>query len=116
VNKQIETRLVPLCGLSTGASYSHFALKLWERWKGTLYDLYLTRMCRMSASRIAPVETLQLAASAYAGRRVVNSSLRHEFIARSPFLWRSVMAEKIAMRRQSFPVSGLAAVDDSLFR
>jgi glycosyltransferase involved in cell wall biosynthesis len=116
VNKQIETRLVPLCGLSTGASYSHFALKLWERWKGTLYDLYLTRMCRMSASRTAPVETLKKAASAYAGRPVVKSSLLHEFITRSPYLWRSVISEKIAKRRQAFTVSGLAAVDDPLFR
>jgi glycosyltransferase involved in cell wall biosynthesis len=115
-NKQIETRLVPLCALAACASYSHPALKLWKRWRGTLYDLYLARVCRMLASRFPPVETLSRAASAYAGRPVQNPSLRHELLARSPYLWRSLVSERIAKRRQAFPVSGLAAVDDPLFR
>lgn len=115
-NKQIETRLVPLCALSACASYSDPALKLWERWRGVLYDLYLARVCRMLASNLRSVETLRRAASAYAGRPVHSPSLRHELIARSPFLWRSLVSERIAKWRQAFPVSGLAAVDDPLFR
>jgi len=115
-NKQIETRLVPLCALSACASYSHQALKLWERWRGALYDLYLARMCRMRACRRGSVETLRRAASAYAGRPIHSPSLLHELIARSPFFWRSLVCERIAKRRQSFPVSGLAVVDDPVFR
>jgi glycosyltransferase involved in cell wall biosynthesis len=115
-NKQIETRLVPLCALSACASYSHPALKLWERWRGALYDLYLARVCRMCATRLPSVETLRKAASAYAGRPVHNPSLRLELVARSPFFWRSLVCERIAKRRQAFPVSGLAAVNDPLFQ
>jgi glycosyltransferase involved in cell wall biosynthesis len=115
-NKRIETRLVPLCALSACASYSHPALKLWERWRGALYDLYLSRVCRMLASGLRSAETLRRAASAYAGRPVHRPSLRHELLARSPFLWRSLVSERIAKRRQAFPVSGLAAIDDPLFR
>jgi len=115
-NKQIETRLVPLCALSTCASYSPFALKLWERWRGDLYDLYLTRLFRMLVMRKGLVETLPKAASAYDGRPFRHLSLQQALIARSPFLWRSLVSDKFAKTRQAFPVSGLASVDDPLFR
>jgi glycosyltransferase involved in cell wall biosynthesis len=116
INKQIETRLVPLCALSTCASYSHPALKLWERWRGALYDLYLARLCRMLAARSRAAETLRKAASAYSQRPVRKPSLYHELIIRSPIMWRNFLSERIAKRRQTFPVSGLAAVNDPLFR
>lgn len=115
-NKQIETRLVPLCALSTCASYSPLALKIWKRWRGALYDLYLTRLCRMLPMRRGLVETLPQAVSAYDGRPVPYPSLPRELIARSPFLWLSLVSDKLAKRRQAFPVSGLASVDDPLFR
>jgi glycosyltransferase involved in cell wall biosynthesis len=115
-NKQIETRLVPLCALSTCASYSPLALKIWKRWRGALYDLYLTRLCRMLPMRRGLVETLPQAVSAYDGRPVLHPSLQQELIARSPFLWLSLVSDKLAKRRQAFPVSGLASVDDPLFR
>jgi glycosyltransferase involved in cell wall biosynthesis len=116
VAKRIETRLVPLCGLSTGATFSEHAKKLWERWKGPLYDLYLTRACRLRLEGCVISNSLPKAASAYSRQTPHNPSLVKQCAKRGFALMHTLALEKLAKHHQRFPVSGLASIDDPIFR
>jgi glycosyltransferase involved in cell wall biosynthesis len=115
VNKRIETRLVPLCGLGTCATFSAQAAKLWEKWRDSLYNLYLMRACRLRLAGTRPDASLLQAASAYSGQTTNKASLSRELVLRGFGLWRTLASEKLAKRHQRFPVSGLAEIDDPLF-
>jgi len=114
--KRLEIRLVPLCALAACASYSVSAGNLWKRWRDSLYDLYLTRACRLALSGLSLRESLSKAASAHAGRDILDTSLPRELLRRSFRLWKALLAEQEAKKRQKFPVAGLAAIDDSIYR
>ncbi len=115
-NKRIETRLVPLCGLGTCATFSVQAAKLWEEWRDSLYDLFLVRACRLRLDGTRASASLLQAASAYSGQKTNKVSLSRELVLRGFGLWRTVASEKMAKRHQRFPVSGLAGIDDPLFK
>lgn len=114
--KRLEIRLVPLCALAACASYSVLARDIWQRWRGSLYDLYLTRACRLALSGCPLAHSLSEAASAHAGRDIHNASLTRELLSRSFCLWKTVLAERKARAGQKFPVAGLACIDDPIFR
>lgn len=114
--KRLETRLVPLCALATCASYSARARSLWVKWRGPLYDLYLSRACRLALGGNLSGDSLNRAAAAHAGRDTFTTSLTCELLRRNLSLLKTLVAEKIARRRQAFPVAGLAAIDDPVFR
>jgi hypothetical protein len=116
VNKRIETRLVPLCGLGTCATFSVHADKLWEAWRGSLYDLYLMRACRLRLAGTRADTSLLKAASAYSGLTTNKVSLSRELVLRGLGLWRTLASEKLAKKHQKFHVSGLAAINDPLFK
>lgn len=60
-----EGRLVPLCGLSTAARFSHTAAGLWVRFRNELYHLWLMRAMRLAASRQLKLEWQEIASLAY---------------------------------------------------
>ncbi len=114
--KRLEIRLVPLCALAVCASYSVSAGNLWQRWRGSLYDLYLTRACRLLLSGSPLGKTLSKAASAHAGRDIPNEFLLRELLRRCFRLWKTLLAEQEAKKGHKFPVAGLAAINDPMFR
>jgi glycosyltransferase involved in cell wall biosynthesis len=114
--KRLEIRLVPLCALAACASYSVSASDLWQRWRDSLYDLYLARACRVALSGCPLDQSLSKAASAHIGRDILDTSLPRELLRRSFRLWRTLLAESEARKGLKFPVAGLAAIDDPLFR
>ena len=114
--KRLEIRLVPLCALAVCASYSVSAGNLWQRWHDSLYDLYLTRACRLALSGSPIGETLSKAASAHAGRDIPNAFLLREILRRGFRLRKTLLAEQEAKKCHTFPVAGLAAINDPMFR
>lgn len=114
--KRLEIRAVPLCALAVCASYSVSAGNLWQRWRDSLYDLYLTRACRLALSGSPLGKTLSKAASARAGRDMQNAFLLRELLRRGFRLWKTLLAEQEAKKGHKFPVAGLAAINDRMFR
>ena len=114
--KRLEIRLVPLCALAACASYSVSAGDLWQRWRDSLYDLYLTRACRLALSGCPLGRTLSKATSAHAGRNIAKNSLPRELLRRSFRLRKTLLADQKTRKFQKFPVAGLAAIDDPIFR
>lgn len=114
--KRLETRLVPLCALAACSSYSAGAGSLWAKWRDPLYDLYLSRACRLALGGNLSGDSLNRAATAHAGRDTSTTSLARELLRRNLSLLKTLLAEKMARRRQTFPVAGLAAIDDPIFR
>jgi len=114
--RRAEVRLMPLVALRTAAQFSHWAALEWSRWGRTLYRRWLRQAVALKARAGLRDEWMQLAAHAYYGARGNRVSLWVEVARHSLGLARADMIHRRAMRRQSFRVSGLAQIDDPIFR
>jgi glycosyltransferase involved in cell wall biosynthesis len=114
--REAELRLVPLCALRSAAQYSRSAAEEWARWGTTLYRLWLMRSLKLRFRGALRKEWLELARQAYYG------SLPHHY-GQIREVWRhgvgmvlATLKQRQAIKGQSFRVSGLAEMDDPLFR
>lgn len=114
--RRAEVRLMPLVALRTAAQFSHWAALTWSRWGRTLYWRWLRQAVALKARGGLREEWMQVAAHAYYGARGRRVSLWAELARHSAGIVAADLAHRRAMRRQSFTVSGLAQIDDPVFR
>jgi glycosyltransferase involved in cell wall biosynthesis len=114
--RRAEIRLTPLIALRTAAQYSQWAAVSWSRWGRTLYWRWLRQAAALKSRGGLRDEWMQLAAHAYYVGRSRRASFWSELIKHSVGVVAANVAHWRAMKRQSFPVSGLAEIDDPIFR
>lgn len=114
--RRAEVRLMPLVALRTAAQYSQWAALSWSRWGRTLYWRWLRQAAALKARGGLRDDWMQLAAHAYYGARGTRVFLWAELIKYSPGVLIADFAHRRALKRQSFIVSGLAQIDDPIFR
>lgn len=114
--RRAEVRLMPLVALRTAAQFSQWAVLSWARWGRTLYWRWLRQAVALRARGGLRDEWMQLAAHAYYGARGTRVTLWTELVKHSVGLLAADFAHRSAQERQSFIVSGLAQVDDPVFR
>jgi len=114
--RRADVRLVPLVALRTAAQFSHWAALRWSRWGRTLYWRWLRQAVALKARGGLREEWVQVAAHAYYGARGSEVSLWAELAKHSAGIMAADLAHRRALKRQSFKVSGLAQIDDPIFR
>ena len=114
--RRAEVRLMPLVGLRTAAQYSQWAAVGWARWGQTLYRRWLRQAVALKARGGLRDDWMQLAAHAYYGARGRRVSLWAELAKHGLGLAVADLRHRCAQKRQSFIVSGLAQIEDPIFR
>ncbi len=114
--RSAEIRLVPLCALKAAAAYSQLAHAEWLRWGATLYRLWLLRAARLRSKHELRQEWLDLAGEAYYGRSNRHLNLWHELLKHGLGAVLAFSKQYRAVKKQSFRVSGLAEIDDPVFK
>ncbi len=113
--RRAEVRLAPLVALRTAAQYSHWAALSWSRWGRTLYWRWLRQAVALKTRNGLRDEWMQLAAHAYYGARGRRVSLLGELARHAIGLMAADFRHRRVQKRLSFPVSGLAEIDDPIF-
>jgi glycosyltransferase involved in cell wall biosynthesis len=114
--RRAERRLVPLIALRTAAQFSEWAALSWARWGQTLYWRWLWTAVSLRSKGSLKDEWLQVAAHAYYGAKGRMAALPVEFARHVAGVMIAECMHRRAQRRQSFVVSGLAQVEDPIFR
>ncbi len=113
--RKIEVRLVPLCALNFARQYSLQAQRLYRRWRTFYYAGFLKTATRMFFEGKLKREWLEDAEYAFygngKGRGILFEVLRH-----LPSVLCYLISEWKAHARQRFYVSGLASIDNDLFK
>jgi glycosyltransferase involved in cell wall biosynthesis len=113
--RRAETRLVPLCALGVAAQFSPLAAKFWSKWRKTLYQLWLFRAFNLQREGLLQPQWLQLAARAYYGPDKNGVSLFRELCKHGCGIPFTGLKERLAIKRQSFRVVGIAGINDPVF-
>jgi hypothetical protein len=114
--RRASSRLVPLCALKDAAQFSPVAAGCYARWRKTLYRLWLLRAFKMRCQGVLQNQWLQAASQAYYGSHHRPVRLFSEYIKHGPGVVLAGLAERCALNKQSFRVSGLAEINDPVFR
>jgi len=114
--REAEVRLVPLCALAAAAGLSATAAAVWRRRGHALYCLWLRRALSLRARGMLDPAWMGWAAEAWRGANPGAVSLGAEAARHAVCLLAHTWRERQARRRQGFAVSGLAQVDDPVFR
>jgi hypothetical protein len=113
--RSAELRLVPLCALSTAATFSLLAAGLWQEWRSVLYALWLRRAVNLKRRGILRPEWWCQAARAYHGKNSGGKSLFIELSLHMDDVCVTSWRESRAKKKQLFEVSGMAQMNDPLF-
>ena len=114
--RRAEVRLMPLVALRTAAQFSHWAAVGWSRWGRTLYWRWLRQAAALKARGSLKDEWMQLAAQAYYGGKVGRVSFWFEALRHGAGVIAADTRHRRAQKRQGFITSGLAEIEDPLFR
>jgi len=114
--RRAERRLAPLIALKTAACYSRWAAQTWNRWGRILYRRWLRQALALKSRGGLRDEWIQLGAHARYGAKGAEVSFLIEVLKHGLGIVRSDLIHQSALKRQSFPVSGLAEIDDPIFR
>jgi glycosyltransferase involved in cell wall biosynthesis len=114
--RRAERRLVPLVGLRAATHYSQRAAECWSRWGRSLYWLWLRQALALKSRGGLRSEWVQLGAQAYYSARGKPVSFAVEVAKHAVGILATDLRHRRALKRQGFPVSGLAQVDDPIFR
>jgi len=113
--RRAEVRLVPLCALSAASGSSQLAAAIWREWAGALYDLWLRRAFTLRKSNGLP-QWLETGAKAFYGKTKHEPSLFIEIGKHAVGMILNSRAEEKSLANQKFRVSGLAQINDAVFR
>ena len=111
-----ERRLVPLIALREAAQYSQWAAECWSRWGRMLYWQWLRQALALKSRGGLRPEWVQLGAHAYYGAKGKRVSFGVEVARHTLGILVIHLLCRRALKRQGFPVSGLAPIDDPIFR
>ena len=114
--RRAETRLMPLVALRTAAQFSHWGAQGWSRWGRTLYWRWLRQAAALKSRGGLRPEWMQAAAQAYYGGKGRRVSFWVELAKHFVGLVAADVRHRRAQKRQSFIVSGLAQIEDPIFR
>jgi len=114
--RHAEIRLVPLVALRTASQYSQWAAASWSRWGRILYWRWLRQAVALKARGGLKDEWTQLAAHAYYGARGKRVCLLGQLAKHGVGLVWADRMHRRAQKRQRFVVSGLAQIEDPVFR
>ena len=111
-----ELRLVPLTSLSAGQELSLTARAAWNRWCRPLYALWLRRALQMNLKGQLEDEWLRLGVNALYGLTTAKPRLLKEIALHAGDIVAASLRDRRIRRGLSFPVSGLAEINDPAFR
>lgn len=114
--RDADIRLAPLCALSQARDFSTIARKIWGRYGKALYALWLRRSLKLMIAGNLTKEWVEEGRHAQHGANANGRCLNGELVANSLSILQAALAEKAAQKHQRFRVSGLAQVNDTLFR
>jgi len=114
--RSIEGRLASLIALGMAVRFSVSAQRVWSAYRHQLYALWLRRAVRLQKEGLLEQWMLDAATLASSGSASGKIRLATELAKYSLDIMRTGKAEKDAFARQLFPVSGLAQIDDPVFR
>jgi glycosyltransferase involved in cell wall biosynthesis len=114
--RRAERRLVPLVGLRLAAQYSQWGAECWGRWGRVLYWQWLRQAVALKSRGGLRPEWTQLGARAYYTARGKPVSFPVEIGKHALGILATDLSYRHALKRQGFPVSGLAQIDDPIFR
>jgi glycosyltransferase involved in cell wall biosynthesis len=114
--RRAEVRLMPLVALRLAAGFSHWGAVAWSRWGRTLYHRWLRQAAALKWRGALRPDWMQLGAHAYYNAKGRKASVWVELAKHSMGLLAADLRHRRAQQRQSFIVSGLAEVEDSIFR
>jgi glycosyltransferase involved in cell wall biosynthesis len=116
VRREAEIRLVPLASLSAGQELSVMAREVWSRWRIGLYAAWLRRAAKLHFRHQLNKEWIGWAMTAFYGGVPRKRTLATEL---GKYAWAIVgtsLRERGVRKRISFPVAGLAEINDPAFR
>jgi glycosyltransferase involved in cell wall biosynthesis len=111
-----EIRLVPLSSLSAAQEFSATAKAAWTRWRIPLYALWLRRAALLQSRQQLDSEWVQVAIRAFYGETSGYRSLASELLRYAGKIAWASLRDRRVRKRISFPVAGLAEVNDPAFR
>jgi len=111
-----ETRLVPLSSLSVAQELSTTAKAAWTRWRMPLYALWLRRAAKLRFRHELSEDLMRLAMTAFYGERSKQGTLITELFRYAGTIVLASFRDRGVRKRISFPVAGLAEIDDPAFR
>ena len=111
-----ETRLVPLSSLSAAQEVSATAKAAWTRWRIPLYALWLRRAAQLRFRDQLSEELQRLAMTAFYGERSKQRTLATELFRYASTIALASLRDRGVRKKISFPVAGLAEIDDPAFR
>ena len=114
--RRAERCVVPLVALSMAAQFSQWAAECWSRWGRTLYRRWLRQALALKLKGGLQPEWMQLGAHAYYRGKGKRVSLPVELAKHLAGIVVMDRLHRRALKRQSFPVSGAAQIDDPIFR
>jgi GT2 family glycosyltransferase len=114
--RRAERRLVPLIALRQAAHYSQWASGCWTHLGRRLYWQWLRQALALRSRKGLRSEWVQLAAQAYYGFKGKPVSFGMEVAKHAVGVLTTDLLCRRALKRQRFPISGLAHVDDPIFR
>jgi glycosyltransferase involved in cell wall biosynthesis len=116
VRREAEIRLVPLASLSAAQELSVVAEKVWSRWRICLYASWLRRAAKLSFRGQLNKEWVELATTAFYGDSPKKRFLPTELAKFACAIVQTSLRERGVRKRTSFPVAGLAEINDPAFR
>lgn len=114
--RNAEIRLVPLCALSLASQSSALAMDCWNQWKTSLYALWLRRALKLKLDGTMQEHWSRYARDAFYGCQVNRTYPWSEWLAFGPAILKNAWKERCAHKQQAFPVSGLAQINDPIFK
>jgi glycosyltransferase involved in cell wall biosynthesis len=114
--RRAEARLVPLCALSAAAGFSPMADAEWRQLRKPLYHLWLARAAKLRSEGLLEDFWITAGGRAFYGPGGDGRHFLWDLGRRAPAVALAALKEWRARSRQSFCVTGLAAVDDPLFK
>jgi glycosyltransferase involved in cell wall biosynthesis len=111
-----EVALIPLCALAAGTRFSAWAAVLWSRWRKALYHRWILRALKLRARGELKEDWLLPGAAAFHGNGESKGSLWWESVRHAPGALIARRGEQNTNRSLQFPVSGLAQINDPIFR
>jgi glycosyltransferase involved in cell wall biosynthesis len=111
-----EIRLVPLASLSAGQGFSATAKEVWTQWRIRLYTIWLRRAIQLRFRDQLSDEWTRLAMTAFYGDAPKQCSLATELAKHAGAIVLASLRDRSVRRKISFPVAGLAEINDPAFR
>jgi glycosyltransferase involved in cell wall biosynthesis len=111
-----EIRLVPLASLSAGQIFSATAKEVWTQRRIRLYTIWLRRAIQLQFRHQLNQEWMRLAMTAFYSDAPKQCNLATELARHAGSIVLATLRDRSVRKRISFPVAGLAEINDPAFR